>query len=193
MPRRSQEYMDGQRLHFCEAAVACFRRKGVAATNLTDICEEAGLSMGALYKFFDSRESLLEAVLQMRLNQRNEALHGKTWAKLRAALLRYADDLSQDPFWREIQGVVDWNERLHALRVKEGRLILQQVKEQIEQYTAAGEIAPHFDARRTAQLISVVFDGATSGIRTGSDLHVARKDLAAYFDFAVGRVEAEAD
>jgi AcrR family transcriptional regulator len=44
----------------------------VAATNLTDICAEAGLSMGALYKHFSSREDLLEAILQLRLQHRNE-------------------------------------------------------------------------------------------------------------------------
>jgi len=44
MPKRSPEYMQQQRLRFCEAAMACFRRKGVVATSLNDICEEAGLS-----------------------------------------------------------------------------------------------------------------------------------------------------
>ena len=193
MPRRSQEYMDGQRLLFCEAAMSCFRRKGVAATNLTDICEETGLSMGALYKFFDSREALLEGVLQLCLARRNELLHGKTWANLRAALLRYADELEQNPFWREFQGIVDWNERLTALRVREGSTILVQIQDQLARYAAAGEIAPHFDMRRTAKLISVIFDGSLTGFRAANelqanDLHVNRSDLAAYFDFAVGRI-----
>lgn len=193
MPRRSQEYMDGQRLLFCEAAMSCFRRKGVAATNLTDICEETGLSMGALYKFFDSREALLEGVLQLRLAHRNEVLRGKTWAKLRAALLGYAAELDQNPFWREFQGIVDWSERLTALRVREGGTILAQLRNQLAQYAAAGEIAPHFDVRRTAQLISVIFDGSLTGVRAANDSHandlrVSRIDLGAYFDFAVGRV-----
>ena len=182
--------MDAQRLRFCEAAVECFRRKGVAATNLTDICEETGLSMGALYKFFDSRESLMEGVLQMGLSKRNNVLRGKTWAKLRSALVQSAEQLSGDPFWRELQGVVDWSERLAALRLKEGRVILQQLKEQIEQFTAAGEIAPRFDARRTAQLIGLIVDGALTSARTTSDLHVARNELGAYLDFVVGRVAA---
>ena len=193
MPRRSQEYMDGQRLLFCEAAMSCFRRKGVAATNLTDICEETGLSMGALYKFFDSREALLEGVLQLRLARRNEVLRGRTWAKLRAALLGYAQELDQNPFWREFQGIIDWSERLTALRVREGGTMLAQLRDQLEQYVAAGEIAPHFDLRRTAQLISVIFDGSLTGVRAANDLHanalrVSRIDLGAYFDFAVGRV-----
>lgn len=195
MPRRSQEYMDGQRLRFCEAAMSCFRRKGVAATNLTDICQETGLSMGALYKFFDSREALLEGVLQLRLARRNEVLRGKTWAKLRAALLGYAEELDQNPFWREFQGIVDWSEKLTALRVREGSTILVQIQDQLEQFVAAGEIAPHFDLRRTAQLISVIFDGSLTGVRAANDsrsndLRISRADLGAYFDFAVGRVAA---
>jgi AcrR family transcriptional regulator len=195
MPRRSQEYMDSQRLLFCEAAMTCFRRKGVAATNLTDICEETGLSMGALYKFFDGREALLEGVLQLLLARRNEVLRGKTWANLRAALLRYAEELEQNPFWREFQGIVDWNERLTALRVREGGTILVQLQGQLHRYEAAGEIAPHFDMRRTVKLISVIFDGSLTGVRAAkdlraNDLQVNRSELGAYFDFAVGRVAA---
>ena len=37
MPRRTPEYMLSQRLRFCEGAMVCFRRKGIAATNLNDM------------------------------------------------------------------------------------------------------------------------------------------------------------
>lgn len=186
MPRRSPEYMQNQRLRFCEAAMACFSRKGVTASNLTDICDEAGLSMGALYKHFSSREDLLEAVLQLQLTRRNELLVGKSWTDLRGGIVRYRQQLEQSPFWRELEGVVDWNQRLKSVRIREGRVILEQLRWQLEAYAEAGEIAPPFDLTRTAQLVSVVFSGSLANVRASGDLAVSLDDFTAYLDLAVG-------
>lgn len=186
MPRRSPEYMESQRLRFCEAAMACFSRNGVAATNLTDICDETGLSMGALYKHFASRDDLLEAILRLRLDYRNTLLRGETWAELRAALLRYRRDLDELPFWREFQGMADWNKRLTHIRVEQAGLVLAQIEEQLARYAASGEITPAFDLPRTTQLISIIFDGSLTGVRSSGDLHIVLEDLADYLDLAVG-------
>lgn len=186
MPKRSKEYMEGQRRRFCEAATACFRRKGVTATNLTDICNESGLSMGALYKHFSSREDLLEAVLQLRLDHRNELLWGETWADLRTALVQYRHEFELSPFWREFDGVADWNKRLAELRVGQGIFILEQLVEQLARFAAVGEIKPAFDLNRTAQLVSIVFDGSLANVRSSSELSVDLEDLAVYLDFVVG-------
>ncbi|WP_162935723.1 TetR/AcrR family transcriptional regulator [Tsuneonella amylolytica] len=186
MPKRSREYMDSQRLRFCEAAMACFSRNGVVATNLTDICDETGLSMGALYKHFASRDELLVAVLQLRLEHRNALLRGETWAELRDALLRYRNDLDGLPFWRELQAMADWNERLAGIRVEQAGLILAQIKEQLARYVATGEISPAFDLSRTTQLVSIIFEGSLTSVRSSGDLHIVLEDLADYLDLAVG-------
>lgn len=186
MPKRSPEYMEGQRLRFCAAAMACFSRKGVAASNLTDICEEAGLSMGALYKHFASRDDLLEAVLQLRCERRNSLLRGESWSELRRAIVNYWSELQGLPFWREFQGITDWNERLRHVRLRQAQAILAQLRDQLDRYVASGEIQPPFDLGRSAQLVSIIFDGSTIGIRSSGELHIMLEDLAAYLDLAVG-------
>lgn len=193
MPKRSAEYMESQRLRFCEAAMACFSRKGVAASNLTDICEEAGLSMGALYKHFTSRDELLEAILQLRSEHRNSMLRGETWADLRMALVDYWRELQALPFWREFLGVSDWNDQLRNLRIEQARVILTQLQTQLEVFAARGEINPPFDLARTAQLLSIIFDGSTTGMRSSGEFHIMLDDLGAYLDFAVGLRGAERD
>lgn len=186
VPKRSREYMDAQRLRFCEAAMACFRRKGVVATNLNDICEEAGLSMGALYKHFASRDELLEAILALRLAGRNEALHGSSWPELRAAILAMREDNDRNPFWREFLAHANHNDAMRELRLQEGAALLAQIDAQVRRFAEAGEIDPPFPPRETAQLISVIFDGSTVDVRTATRLHVALETLAAYLDHAVG-------
>lgn len=186
MPKRSADYMQERRAHFCEAAMACFRRKGVVGTSLTDICEETGLSMGALYKHFSSRDDLLLAVLDMRLSRRNDVLKGDRWRDLKAAILAFREDMNSDPFWREFQGVADWNKDLQDLRIREGRAVLLQVQDLLQRYVEAGEIVPPLDLRRTSHLISVIIDGSMVAMRADADLHVSLDDLALYLDLAVG-------
>ncbi|MBY8824927.1 TetR/AcrR family transcriptional regulator [Sphingomonas colocasiae] len=186
MPKRSQEYMDRQRLRFCEAAMACFRRKGVVATNLADICEETGLSMGALYKHFASRDELLEAILLLRLERRNAMLHGESWPELRAAILRLRDDHDSNPFWREFLAMADLHEGMRELRLYEGGVILAQIEQQLRRYAEAGEIALPFPPRQSAQLVSVIFDGSLIEMRSSTRLRVSLDELAAYLDHAVG-------
>jgi AcrR family transcriptional regulator len=186
MPKRSREYMDNQRLRFCKAAMACFSRKGVAASNLTDICEEAQLSMGALYKHFTSRDDLLAAVLQLRSERRNSLLHGDSWSELRTAIVAYWQELQELPFWREFQGITDWNEELRSARVAQAQIVLKQIREQLERFSNRAEIEPPFDLERTAQLVSIIFDGSIIGIRSTGDLHIMLDDLTDYLDLAVG-------
>lgn len=47
-----------------QAALALFVSKGYAATRLEDIARLAGVSKGALYLYFDSKEALFEAVIR---------------------------------------------------------------------------------------------------------------------------------
>jgi AcrR family transcriptional regulator len=185
MPKRSREYMDGQRQRFCEAAIRCFKRRGVVNTNLTMICDEAGLSIGAFYKLFGSREDLLAAVYLARFVDRNERLRGESWSELRAAMLRYREVLEEQPFWREMDAMTDWDPRLMDVRLRQAKVILEQIEAQLARFQAAGEIRPVLDLGRTMQLITVIFDGATSAHRQGK-LRVAPVDLERFLDLAVG-------
>lgn len=166
--------------------MACFRRKGVAATNLTDICTETGLSMGALYKHFPNRDALLAAVLELRMSQRSDTLRGRTWKELRRALLALRSDQSSDPFWREFSAMSDWNEALYDIRLRQWERLSKYLAGKIAEFTATGEIKPHFDPARTTHLISMIFDGATLTIRLANEAIFNPNDLADYLDFAVG-------
>lgn len=56
--------MEEKRRQILDAAVRVFARKGFHATRVGDIAAEAGVAHGLLYHYFDSKDSLLEAVFE---------------------------------------------------------------------------------------------------------------------------------
>ncbi|MDH7793965.1 MULTISPECIES: TetR/AcrR family transcriptional regulator [unclassified Beijerinckia] len=63
MPKLSDEKQQERRQHILDAAGACFARKGFHQTTMSDICREAGVSAGALYLYFKSKETLIEGLV----------------------------------------------------------------------------------------------------------------------------------
>src|SRR4029453_6330670 len=57
------------RAQLIDAAAAVFARRGFVAASLDEVAEEAGLTKGAVYSNFNSKEELFEAVIEDRLNE----------------------------------------------------------------------------------------------------------------------------
>ncbi|RJO69945.1 TetR/AcrR family transcriptional regulator [Nocardia panacis] len=62
MPRVSQEHLDRRRQQILDAAQLCFTRKGFHETSMQDVFAESGLSAGAVYRYFKSKDDLIAAI-----------------------------------------------------------------------------------------------------------------------------------
>ena len=62
MPRVSPEHLAARRQQIAEAAARCFARNGFHATSMHDVIREAGLSAGAVYRYFPSKEALVKEI-----------------------------------------------------------------------------------------------------------------------------------
>ena len=62
MPKVSQEYLDARRAEILDAAIACFSRDGFHCATMQDIVRQSGLSPGAIYNYFKSKEEIIEAI-----------------------------------------------------------------------------------------------------------------------------------
>ncbi|MDA0264322.1 MAG: TetR/AcrR family transcriptional regulator [Chloroflexi bacterium] len=61
MPKVSDAHIEARRQQILEAAQACFARQGFHQTSIQDICREAKLSPGAVYKYFPSKGHIIAA------------------------------------------------------------------------------------------------------------------------------------
>lgn len=64
MPKVSQQYRDARRDQILNAARRCFLRDGFHATSMQDLFAEAGLSSGAVYRYFASKDDVIIAIAE---------------------------------------------------------------------------------------------------------------------------------
>ncbi|UQU65569.1 TetR/AcrR family transcriptional regulator [Couchioplanes caeruleus] len=64
MPRVSEEHLTARREQILAAARACFLRRGLHNTSMQDLIQEAGLSVGAVYRYFKSKNEIINAISQ---------------------------------------------------------------------------------------------------------------------------------
>ena len=62
MPKVDQEHLDARRRQIVDAARARFAGHGFARTSMADIVAESGLSTGAIYRYFTSKDDIVVAV-----------------------------------------------------------------------------------------------------------------------------------
>ncbi|MFB7863169.1 MULTISPECIES: TetR/AcrR family transcriptional regulator [unclassified Streptomyces] len=62
MARVSQEHLDARRRQILDGAARCFARNGFHATSMQDVLAEAGLSAGAVYRYFRGKDELIAAI-----------------------------------------------------------------------------------------------------------------------------------
>ncbi|OPY98749.1 TetR family transcriptional regulator [Bradyrhizobium sacchari] len=70
MARYDKGHRDATRRHILDVASEQFRESGIAAVGLAGIMSEAGLTNGAFYTHFESKEDLVRAVLLDALERR---------------------------------------------------------------------------------------------------------------------------
>jgi AcrR family transcriptional regulator len=61
MSRVTDAHIEARRQSILDAAVRIFATRGVAAATMAEIAEEAGLSAGAIYRYFESKQDLATA------------------------------------------------------------------------------------------------------------------------------------
>jgi TetR/AcrR family transcriptional repressor of nem operon len=72
--RYAKGHKDETRQHIVEVAAKKFREEGVAAAGIAGLMAEAGLTNGAFYSHFESKEHLVQEAMAHALGKRDAAL-----------------------------------------------------------------------------------------------------------------------
>ncbi len=69
MPRVTEEHRQARREQILDAAVATFAAQGFQATGMAEVIATSGLSAGAVYRYFASKDELIEAIVNRVLDE----------------------------------------------------------------------------------------------------------------------------
>ena len=82
MPKVSDAHREARREQIAVAALACFAEKGFQRTSMADIIEASGLSAGAIYLHFESKQQIVLAAGRRVLGRRLGDLEGMAGDRL---------------------------------------------------------------------------------------------------------------
>src|SRR5271163_4310416 len=166
MPKISDAKRDARRRQILDAALACFSEAGFHQTGMADIVRHSGLSHGAVYLYFPSKDDIIEALAVDR-HRSEAALNAAALADadpmnaLRSLARSYALSLI-DPAGeaRRRVGVNGWAEALRNDRVRAA--VLDGAEAACSTLGPLIErLAPDINYDVVARLLVAVFQGMT--------------------------------
>ncbi|MCQ6554662.1 TetR/AcrR family transcriptional regulator [Streptomyces sp. C10-9-1] len=158
-----------------EAAGEVFAERGYDGATISDVYSRAGLTKGAFYFHFASKEELAEAILEVQVGSGAYPVVRRTLKlqELVDAGFVFGHRLMYD---RMLQGSVGLSLERGAHQLDRRRPFLAWVDHNLAALTEAseqGELYGHADLRATAELLV----GAFSGIQMLSHVLADRRDL----------------
>ncbi|QND52607.1 TetR/AcrR family transcriptional regulator [Phyllobacterium sp. 628] len=168
-----------QEARILEAATNCFVRAGFRGASMNDICSEAGMSPGALYRYFPSKESIIETIV---------ASHRKASAEILNRMDEY-DNIIDALVMVGVDHVrkksadaagTSWDER--------SALLFSEVRAEAMRNEAVAAQCELYEGQMREKLLSVVSAAKTKGeINPVGDLELVVATLAAMGEGVVMR------
>jgi TetR/AcrR family transcriptional regulator, transcriptional repressor of aconitase len=170
MPKVSQNHLEARRQQILDAAIECFSRQGFHPTTMQDIIKESGLSSGAIYTYFASKEALIEAIADRR-HAKEEALirsagvENDITATIDRLIESFFELLVDNKEKKERRLAIQlWGEALRNPRilksvragVNEPRKILAEL---LQQARDRGALSPGSDPEAIARVMIALFQG----------------------------------
>ncbi len=172
MSRTPDAYIEARIEEIRDAAFRVFVRKGIEPARMQDIAAEAGLSAGALYRYFDSKEDLTRRVFESLEQENRELFEGARaatdspleaiLATGRAAWACFAGDDAGDRL------ILHLDSTLAGARDPDGHGaelaahttdLIDRLEELVRQAQAAGELDSDLDARALAVSLLAIHQG----------------------------------
>jgi len=166
MPKLKPAIQQARRDHILDAAEQCFARAGFHRTTVQGICKEAGVSPGALYVYFDSKEALIAGICE-----RDRSAFAERLATLADApdFLQALRELGEhyfmhQPAYKSLLCIEIGIESTRNARVGEihrgvDGFIVASFETLLQRMKDEGRIAPDLPIATLARLVSVIGDG----------------------------------
>ena len=172
MPRVSDDHLAARRRQVLDAALRCFERDGFHATSVRDVVRESGLSAGAVYSYFPSKDDLVLAVVEPILETVTGVLDrvladgSHAPAEVVQGVLRgvWPIAVTSEANYTRV-AVTAWGEALrdptvYGIAERTYGMVHRRLTERVEQWRDAGHLPPDTDAVALGQVLFSLLVGA---------------------------------
>lgn len=166
MPKLKPATHAARRAHILDAAEICFAAAGFHGTSMLDICTRAGVSAGAVYVYFKSKEDLIAGIADRDRAKITAQLKEMAEAPdLLSALARLGEHYAiEEPHYKRVLCIEIGAESTRNPAVGEifrtvDSACKQQFEELFRRAAEEGRIAPSVDPETLARIIAVIGDG----------------------------------
>jgi AcrR family transcriptional regulator len=170
VPKVSKEHSASQRTLILDSAVRCFAHRGFHRSTMRDVIQESGMSAGALYLYFKSKNELIAAIAESRHHREgewiNSALHHDDFRTALHVLLRsFATFLTAPEAEQERRlSVQMWSEALfdpaiHASIVAGVEMPAKMLTRFFRAAQRLGKLSPSVNCRVLARVLIGLYQG----------------------------------
>ena len=166
MRRVNAQLQSDRRAEILEAAQRCFVRAGFHGASMQDICAEARMSPGNLYRYFPSKEALIAGIAE-----RDRAQVGRQFARadLSHGLLNVLEDMVRHYFAKwpmervllctEVMSESRRNPEIARISSSFDADVRRWLKDLLRSAARRGDIPENVDLDRVITMLMIITDG----------------------------------
>jgi AcrR family transcriptional regulator len=207
MTKVTVAHLEARRLSILEAAKKTFARRGIQSATMAEIAEEAGISAGAIYRYFESKEALALACFQenaeaMAAEWHRQVEHAQDPMAVfneisRRSFAELDDAMCNDATRVMLEGILTASRSGDATSLEAYRLeretIVRGLQEPLLRAQATGQIPDALDTYTLAQALLSFYFGARMARLYDPDMDTTAhlRQVQLLFDLARGAGSAE--
>jgi AcrR family transcriptional regulator len=185
MPKVLPEYLELRKQQILDAAATCFARRGFHQTTMQDICREVELSPGAVYRYFPSKDAIIEGMCLRGQEQNSAALEEglaspstlPAFIELIRIFFEELDNLRSYEFCSlnvELIAESPRNERVQALQAQVLRGVRERLTPFVESAQAKGDIDPSLDPEAITRVMIAQYQGLITQRLVEPDINLSK-------------------
>ena len=186
MPRVVPEYKERAKDRIVEAAREVFSKKGYHEATMDDVAEQLGVSKGALYQYFNSKEDLYRTILKARFHNMTDLLRSTATGggSLAETCQAFFDNLTKDTSSLGHSFEVISEASRNAALAKVVRENYHETTEVIEQCLTElrkeGSLRKELDIHLLTEGLVAFYDGLMVHLAIGTERSEVRKIFAEF-------------
>jgi len=195
MPKVVPEYKEKARERIIEQALKSFSERGYYRTRMADIAGDLGVSKGAIYQYFESKEQLFIEAIEHHGERRGRVLRGfLDSGSLRAISTgEFFDEmlelrLSSIPLGVDLLRETDRNKALRKMLVEVAEGWGRGLVELIDEMKGRGEVRADIDSPSLSRGILALRDGLYSHLMMGAEKEEVRETWVQMMGFLMKAV-----